>query len=79
MNNYFVSFKVTPPQMQYAYVNVFPILETFLKRSFWYRQQLLLRFFFYLLKRSKTLAFHRCLLFWKEDKVSGAKSGEYGD
>ena len=35
----------------------FSILETLLKRAFWYRQQLLYRFFFYLLNRSKTLSF----------------------
>ena len=49
----------------------FPILETLLKRAFWYHHQFLLRFFFYLLNRSKTLSFYRCLQFWEEEKVSG--------
>ena len=47
------------------------LMETLPKLAFWYRQQLLFRFFFYLLNRSKTLSFHRCLQLW-------AKSGEYG-
>ena len=34
----------------------FPFLETLLKRAFWYCQQLLLRFVFYLLNHSKTLS-----------------------
>ena len=58
----------------------FPILETLLKRAFRSWQQLLFRFFFYLLNHSKTLSFYRCLQFWEEDqrKSAGAKSGEYG-
>ena len=48
----------------------FPILETLLKQAFCYRQQLLFRFFFYLLHRSKMLSFQRCLRFWQEEKVS---------
>ena len=56
----------------------FPILETLLKRAFWYRQQLLFRFFFYLLNRSKMLSFHQGLQFWEEKKSPGTKSGEYG-
>ena len=52
----------------------FPILKTLLKR-----QQLLFRFFFYLLNSSKTLYFHRWLQSWEEEKVSeGAKSSEFG-
>ena len=35
---------------------------------FWHRQQLLLRFIFYLLNRGKTL-FHWCLQFWEEEKI----------
>ena len=31
----------------------FPFIETLLKRTFWYRQRLLFRFFFYLDDRSK--------------------------
>ena len=52
----------------------FPILETLLKRVFWYRQQLLFRFFFYLLNRSKMLSFQMKLIlilaariYWKAD------------
>ena len=74
INNHFVTFKVTSLKNNTLMLAFFPILETLLKRAFWYRQQLLFRFFFYLLNRSKTLSFHRCLQFWEE----GAKSGEYG-
>ena len=49
----------------------FPIVETILKCTFWYRQQLLFRFLFYFLNRSKMLSFHRYLQFWEEEKVSG--------
>ena len=57
----------------------FPIFETLLKCAFWYRQQLLFRFFFYLLNRSNTSSIHRWLQFCEERKKStGAKSGEYG-
>ena len=49
----------------------FPILEI---RVFLYRQQLLLRFFFYFLNRSKSLSFHRCFQFWEEENVSGGPS-----
>ena len=59
----------------YIHMSAFlPILETLLKRAFWYRQQLLFRFFFYLLNRSKTLSFHRCLQFWEEEKISGGQA-----
>ena len=51
----------------------FPILEILLKHTFSYRQQLLFRFFFYLLNRNKTLSFHRCLQFCEEEKVSGCQ------
>ena len=54
----------------------FPILETLLKRAFWYRQQLLFRLFFYLLNHSKTLSFHQCLQFWEEEKV-GVCQGQW--
>ena len=47
---------------------LFPILETLLTRTFWYCQQLLFRFIFYLLNRSKMLSFHRCVQFWEEEK-----------
>ena len=49
----------------------FPILETILKGSFCYRQQLLFRYFFYLLNHSKTVCFHRCRQFSEEENVSG--------
>ena len=52
----------------------FPILETLMKRGFWYRQQFLFRFWFYLLNRSKTLSFHRCLQFWEEEKVRASQA-----
>ena len=51
----------------------FPIFATLLKRAVWYRQQLLFRFFFYHLNRSKMLSFHRGLQFWEEEKVSGGR------
>ena len=51
----------------------FPILETLLKRVFWYRQQLLFWLSFYLLNPSKTLSFHRCLQFWEKENVSGGQ------
>ena len=51
----------------------FPILETLLKHAICYHQQLLFRFFFYLLDRIKTHSLHRCLQFWKEEKVSGGQ------
>ena len=51
----------------------FPILDTLLKRAYWYRQQLLFRFFFYLNNRSKMLSFNRCLQFWEKKRVSGGK------
>ena len=54
-------FKVTPLRYNTLMPAFFPILETPLKRAFWYRQQLLLRFFF---NRSKTFSFHRCRQFW---------------
>ena len=49
----------------------FPILKTLLKRAFWYHQQLLFRFFFYFLNRSKKFSFHRCLQFRKRKKSAG--------
>ena len=49
----------------------FPIHETFLKGTFWYRHRLLFRFFLYLFNQSKMLSFHRCLQFCEEEKVSG--------
>ena len=51
----------------------FLIPEILLKRSSWHHQQLLFQFFFYLLNRSKTISFHRCLRFWQEEKVSGGQ------
>ena len=50
-----------------------PILQTLLKHAFWYCQQLLFRFFFYLLNCSWILSFYRYLLFWEEEKVSGGQ------
>ena len=47
-----------------------PILETLLKRAFWYCQQPL---FFYRPNGSKTLSFHQYLQFWEEGKVSGGQ------
>ena len=63
----------------YIYANVFPNLETLLKHAFWYHQQLLFRYFHYLLNRSNTASLHRWLQFCEERKKStGAKPGEYG-
>ena len=66
---YLVPFQVDLLRYDTLMPEFFPILETLLKRAFWYRQQLLFRFFN--LNRSKTLSFYRCLQFWKEEKVSG--------
>ena len=56
INNYLAPFKITPLRYN-TLASFFPILETLLKRAFWYRQQFLFRFFFYLLNHSKTLSF----------------------
>ena len=45
----------------------FLILEILLKCAFWYCQQLLFRFFFYI------LFIHRCLQFWEKEKLSGSQ------
>ena len=58
------SFKVTPLRYNKLIPAFFPVLQTLLKRAFWYRQQLLFRFFFYLLNRRKIFSFHRCLFFF---------------
>ena len=55
-----VLFKVTPLRYNTFMPGFFTILETLLKRGFWYRQQLLFWFFFYRLNHSKTLYFHQC-------------------
>ena len=52
-------FKVTPLKYQTLLPAFFPIFETLLKCIFWFRQQLLFWFYFYLLNRSKTLSFHQ--------------------
>ena len=52
----------------------FPILKTHLQCAFWYCQQHLFWFVFYLLNRSKTLSFHRCLQFWEEKKIKRGPS-----
>ena len=46
------------PIMYVCMLAFFPILETLLKRAFWYCQQLLIWFFFYLLIRSRMKWFH---------------------
>ena len=57
----------------------FPILEILLKCSFYYREQLLFGFFFYLLNRSKTIfPFTGIFNLGKREKSAGAKSGEHG-
>ena len=58
INNYLVPFNVNAPPLRYNTLMpaFFPILEILLKRALCYCQQLLLRFFFYLLNRSKTLS-----------------------
>ena len=56
----------------------FPIFETRMECTIWYRKQLLFRLFFYLLNRSKTLSFIGVFSFGKGKKSAGAKSGEYG-
>ena len=73
INNCFDPFKVTPLSYNTLMPAFFPILETLLKHAFWYRQQLLFWFFFYLLNYSKTLSFHRYLQFREEEKVSGCQ------
>ena len=73
INNYLVLFQVTPLRYKSLMLAFFPILETLLKCAFWYCQQLLFRFFFYLFNRSKIHSFHRFTQFWKEQKVSGCQ------
>ena len=46
-NHYLVLFKVTPFKYNKLMPASFPIFEKLLKHDFWYRQQLLFRFFFY--------------------------------
>ena len=70
INNYLVLFK-TSLGYNTLMSAFFPILETSPKRAFWYCQQLLFRFFFYLLNHSKTFSFHPCLQFWEEENVRG--------
>ena len=77
INNYLLPFKVTPLRHNTLMPAFCLILKTFLKRTFWYRQQLLFRFLIYLFNHSKTLSFYRCLQFWKEERVSGPKACEY--
>ena len=55
------------------YIRSRQISEIDLKCIFWYRQQLLYRFFLYPLNHSKTLSFHCCLQFWEEEKFSRGK------
>ena len=64
-------FKVTHLKYHTLMLVFLPVLEALPKHAFWYCLQLLFRFFFYLLNRSKTLSFHRCLQFLVEEKVSG--------
>ena len=75
INNYLVPFKVTPPRsFNTLMLAFFPILETFLKRAFWYRQQLLFRFFFYLLNRNRErFPFISVCSFGKRKKSSGPR------
>ena len=68
---YFVPFKLTHLRYNTLILAFFSILETLLKSAFWYRQQVLFWFFFYLLNRSKTLSFQRWLQFSEEENVSG--------
>ena len=56
----------------------FPILETLLKRTFWYYQQLLFPFFFYLAIVTKQVSFRSVFSFGNSQKSAGAKSGECG-
>ena len=73
IKNYLVPLKVIPLRYNTLMPAFFPILEALLKRHFWHCQQLLFRFFFYIHNRSITLSFHRCLLFWKKEKVIGGQ------
>ena len=68
IKNYLLPFTVNPLRYNTLMPAFFSILERLLKRTFWYRQQLLFQFLFYLLNRSKTLSFHRSLQFWEEEK-----------
>ena len=80
--NYLFSLSVTilsPSKYSTSHIipimpRFFPILKTLLKHVSWYRQDLLFRFFFYLLNRIKKLSIHRCLQFCEEEKVSGEPS-----
>ena len=71
-----VPCKVNPLRYNTLIPAFFPILETLLKRAFCCRQQLMSRFFFYLLNHSKTLCFHQCL--GKRKKSAGSKFDEHG-
>ena len=51
----------------------FSVLKILLKHVFWYRQQLVFQFFFYVLNRSKKFSLYRCLQIWEEQKVSVAQ------
>ena len=71
INHLLVPFKVNPLRYNTHIPAFFPNLETLLKSGFWYQQQLLFRFFLYLLNRCKTewfdcginvIALHTCFV-----------------
>jgi hypothetical protein len=80
INNYeyIIPFKVIPLRYNTLVPVVFSILKELLISTLWYSLELFQRCCFYLLNRIKSQSFHGFLQFWKQEKVTGAKSGESG-
>ena len=78
INDYLASLKVTPFKHNTVMPAFFEILNTLLKNAFWYHQQLQFRFFFYILKRSKTLFFLSYLQFCGEETEEKQEEGYKG-
>ena len=70
--DFFEQIWIVVERRQHILSNVYATLFL-LKTLLCYRQQLLFRFFCYLINCSKTLSFHWCVKFWKEEKVSGGQ------
>ena len=68
INNYLVPFKVITIRYNALMPAFFRNLETLLTHAFWYAQQLVFRFFFYIFNCSKTLCFHYWLQFWRKSQ-----------
>ena len=79
MKIYFVPFKVIPTRYYTLVPTIFfQILEALQKFIFCDLVQLLLQCRLYLLNRSVASSFPGPLQFRKQEKVTGARSGEYG-